>query len=67
MWSVCYGGGIRGEGDCGCASGRFLERKKKVLAEVVVRDLPKFSVSINDGLTVVLWKSSVACYIDEGL
>ena len=41
--------------------------KKKVLAEVVVQDLPKFSVSTSEGLTVVLWKSAVACYCDEGL
>ena len=61
MWSVCYGGGIRGEGDCGCASGRLSKRKKKVLAEVVVQDQPKFSVSTSEGLTVVLWKSAVAC------
>ena len=67
MWSVCCGGGIRGEGDCGCASGRVLERKKKVLAEVVVRDLPNFSVSTSDGLKVVLCKSTVPCYGDEGL
>ena len=36
---------MRGEGDCGCASGRLLERKKKVLAEVVVQDLPNFIMS----------------------
>ena len=54
------------EGDCGCASGMLLKRKK-VLAEVVVQDLPKFSVSTSDGLTVVLWKSAVAGYCDEGL
>ena len=34
-----------GEGDSGCASGRLLERKKKVLAEVVVQDLPNFIMS----------------------
>ena len=45
MWSVCYDGGMRGEGDCGCASGRLLEIKKKVLAEVVVQDLPNFIMS----------------------
>ena len=44
-----------------------VERKKKVLAEVVVQDLPKFSVSTSDGLTVVLWRSAVACYCDERL
>ena len=47
-----------GEGDCGCASGMLL---KKVLAEVVVQDLPKFSVFTSNGLTVVLWRSAVAC------
>ena len=67
MWSVCYDGSMRGEGDCGCASGRLLEIKKKVLAEVVVQDLPKFSVSTSEGLTVVLWRSAVACYCDEVL
>ena len=43
------------------------QREKKVLAEVVVQDLPKFSVSTSEGLTGVLWKSEVACYCDEGL
>ena len=47
-----------GEGDCGCARGMLL---KKVLAEVVVQDLPKFSVSTSEGLTVVLWRSAMAC------
>ena len=56
-----------GEADCGCASGMLSKRKKKVLAEVVVQDLPKFSVSTSDGLTVVLWKSAVAGYCNEGL
>ena len=37
-------------------------RERKVLAGVVVQDLPKFSVSTSDGLTVVLWKSTVVCY-----
>ena len=59
MWSVCYGGGIRGEDDCGCASGMLL--KKKVLAGGVIQDLPKFSVFTSNGLTVVLWRSAVAC------
>ena len=47
-----------GEGECGCASGMLL---KKVLAGVVVQDLPKFSVFTSNGLTVVLWRSAVAC------
>ena len=35
-----------GEGDCGCASGMLLKKKKKkVLAGDLVQDLPKFSVS----------------------
>ena len=54
-----------GEGDCGCASGMLL--KQKVIAEVVVQDLPKFSVFTSSGITVVLWRSAVACYCDEGL
>ena len=61
MWSVCYGGGIRGEDDCECASDMLLKKKKKVLAEVDVQDLPKFSVFTSNGLTVVLWRSAVAC------
>ena len=44
-----------------------LRERKKVLAEVVFQDLPKFSVSTSDGLTVVLWESAAACYCDEGL
>ena len=35
--------------------------RKNVLAEVFVQYLPKFSVSTSNGLTVVPWKSSVAC------
>ena len=46
---------------------QVVKEKEKVLAEVVVQDLPKFSVSTSEGLTVVLWKSAVACYCDEGL
>ena len=49
-----------GEGDCGCASGMLL-KKKKVLAGGVVQDLPKISVFTSSGLTVVLWRSAVAC------
>ena len=48
----------RGEGDCGCARGMLL---KKVLSEVVVQDLTKFSVSTSEGLTVVPWRSALAC------
>ena len=36
---------IHGEVDCDCTSGRLLERKKKVLAEVVVQHLPNFIMS----------------------
>ena len=51
--SVCYGGGILVK--------VVVEEGKKVLAEVDVQDLPKFSVFTSNGLTVVLWRSAVAC------
>ena len=35
------------------------EEEEKVLAEVDVQDLPKFSVFTRKGLTVVLWRSAV--------
>ena len=37
------------------------EEEEKVLAEVDVQDLPKFSVFTSNGLTVVPWRSAVAC------
>ena len=40
-----------GEGECGCASGMLLKKKKKVPAGVVVQDL---------------WRSAVACYAMRG-
>ena len=43
------------------------EEEKKVLAEVVVQDLPKFSVSTSAGLIVVLWKSTVACFFEGAM
>ena len=63
MWSVCYGVEfmvkvIAGVQAAGCWSDCW--REKKVLAEVIVRDLRKFSVSTSDELTVALWRSAVA-------
>ena len=43
------------------------EEDEKVLAEVDVQYLPKFSVFTSNGLTVVPWRSAVACYCDAGL
>ena len=37
------------------------EEEKKVLAGDDVQDLPKFNVSTSNGLTVVPWRSAVAC------
>ena len=58
-WNPC-------EGDCGCASGMLLKKRKKVLAGDVVQDLPKFGVFTSNGLTVVLWRSAVVCYAMRG-
>ena len=67
MWSVCYGGGILVKVIAVVRAACCWRGRKKVLAKVVVQDLPKFSVSTSEGLTVVLWKCAVACYCDEGL